>query len=100
MHNYLYKFSLDRFETFIRDGPIITLFNYYFQNHARARIESSSIMKRYREAYYEAADIILQTTKEEVTPATRTFNASDLMSAHVSLESETIEAEPNTGVGL
>ena len=97
MHNYLYRFSLDRFESFIRDGPIITLFNYYFENHGKTRIVNSPIMKRYREAYFEAAEMILQN--KDGKPNTKTLNAEDLMSAEVLPGRET-EAEPNTGDGL
>jgi hypothetical protein len=51
-------------------------------------------MKRYREAYYEAAEMILQT--KEVTPTTKALNAKDLISAHVLWGKET-EAEPKMG---
>ena len=44
----------------IKDVPVITLFKYYFENHAKERIEESSIMNRYKDAYYEAAEHILQ----------------------------------------
>jgi hypothetical protein len=51
-------------------------------------------MKRYREAYYEAAEMILQT--KEVTASAKALNAKDLMSAHVLSGSEA-EAEPKMG---
>ena len=97
MHNYLYRFSLDRFESFIRDGPIIKLFNYYFENHGKTRIVNSPIIKRYREAYFEAAEMILQN--KEGKPNTGPLNAEDLMSAEVLPGRET-EAEPKTGDSL
>ena len=36
------------------------LFKYYYENHAKKRIEESTIMKKYMDAYFEAADIILK----------------------------------------
>ena len=97
MHNYLYRFSLDRFESFIRDGAIIKLFNYYFENHGKTRIVNSPIIKRYREAYFEAAEMILQN--KEGKHNTGPLNAEDLMSAEVLPGRET-EAEPNMGDSL
>ena len=97
MHNYLYRFSLDRFESFIRDEPIITLFNYYFENHGKTRIVNSPIMKRYREAYFEAAEMILQN--KDSKPTTGPLNAEDSMSSEV-MPGREIEAEPNMGDSL
>jgi len=54
-------------------------------------------MKRYREAYYEAAEMILQT--KETKPSTKALNAMDSMSAPVLSGRET-EAEPKMGDGL
>ena len=73
VHNYLYRFSLERLEDFIVDAPVITLFKYYFENHGKERIEESSIMRKFKDAYFEAAGHILQFKHE--TPKD---NASDL----------------------
>lgn len=59
VHNYLYRFSLERMEHLIRDVPVIQLFKYYYENHGKQRINESAIMRKYREAYFEAAEMIL-----------------------------------------
>ena len=60
VHNYLYRFSLERLKFFQRDEPVMKLFKYYYENHAKQRIEASSIMIKYRDAYFEAAEMILE----------------------------------------
>jgi|LauGreDrversion4_2_1035121.scaffolds.fasta_scaffold797400_1 hypothetical protein len=65
VHNYLYRFSLERLEYLIKDVPVITLFRYYFENHAKERIESSTIMRKFKEAYFEAGDHILSHKPEK-----------------------------------
>jgi len=59
VHNYLYRFSIQRMEHLIKDVPVIRLFKYYYENHAKERIEESPIMRKYKEAYFEAAEMIL-----------------------------------------
>jgi hypothetical protein len=60
VHNYLYRFSLERLKFFQKDEPVMKLFKYYYENHAKTRIEESSIMVKYKEAYFEAAEMILK----------------------------------------
>ena len=40
------------------------LFKYYYENHAKKRIEESAIMNKYMEAYFEAAEIILKKSSK------------------------------------
>lgn len=50
------------------------LFKYYYENHAKKRIEESSIMVKYKDAYFEAAEMILkQSNKSEKTKKTLNF---------------------------
>lgn len=62
VHNYLYRFSLESLKIFQRDEPVMNLFKYYFENHAKQRIEESAIMAKYKDAYFEAAEMILKHT--------------------------------------
>lgn len=55
MYQYLYRFSVERLHTFIRDPALVTLFKYYYFNGGERRIERSATMRNYREAYMEAA---------------------------------------------
>ncbi len=59
MHNYLYRFSIERLRNFKNDEAVMKLFKYYFENHGRERILQSPVMSKYYEAYIEAVELII-----------------------------------------
>jgi len=42
------------------------LFAYYYTNYAQERINESKVMRKYKEAYFEAAEMIMACIKQEV----------------------------------
>jgi len=42
------------------------LFAYYYTNYAQKRINESKVMRKYQEAYIEAAEMIIACIKQEV----------------------------------
>lgn len=64
VHNYLYRFSIERLKFLQRDKLVMKLFRYYYEIHAKERILGSKIMNKYSEAYFEAAEMILGINKQ------------------------------------
>ena len=65
VHNYLYRFSILRLQKFKKDRALIMLFRHYYESHGVNRITSSSTMKKYQKAYFEAASMILPKSEEK-----------------------------------
>ena len=56
IYHYLYRFSLNRLNKFVSDPSMVKLCWHYFNESGYWRIEHSHTMRKYRDAYYEAAD--------------------------------------------
>lgn len=59
IYNYLYKFSLERLQQFLNNESLMLLFVTYLQENGFARIHQSPNMVKYRHAYYEACNIMI-----------------------------------------
>jgi hypothetical protein len=55
VYHYLYRFSIDRLYSFREDPLLLVLFKYYSQNSLAARIKRNPTMRKYEQAYLEAA---------------------------------------------
>ena len=64
VHNYLYRFNIKRLNFLQRDAPLKLLFKVYYENYGKNRIEESPVMRKYKEAYFEAAEIILKKSSK------------------------------------
>jgi len=56
IYHYFYRFSLNRLNKFVNDPAIVKLCWHYFNTEGYRRIDRSSTMRKYRDAYHEAAD--------------------------------------------
>lgn len=56
IYHYLYRFSLNRLNKFVNDPSMVKLCWFYFNQAGYRRIERSNTMRKYRDAYFEAAD--------------------------------------------
>ena len=54
VYNQLYKFSLERLQSFLNNPALMLALLVYLQTNNFSRVHRSSNMLRYREAYYEA----------------------------------------------
>jgi hypothetical protein len=59
IYNYLYKFSLERLQHFLNNESLMLLFVDYLQVNGFQRIHISPNMVKYRLAYYEACNIMI-----------------------------------------
>ena len=59
IYNYLYKFSLERLQHFLNNESLILLFVDYLQTNGYSRIHCSPNMVKYRHAYYEACNVMI-----------------------------------------
>lgn len=59
IYNYLYKFSLERLQHFLNNKSLMLLFVDYLQVNGFSRIHQSPNMVKYRHAYYEACNIMI-----------------------------------------
>ena len=59
IYNYLYKFSLERLQHFLNNESLMLLFVDYLQVNGFQRIHMSPNMVKYRHAYYEACNIMI-----------------------------------------
>lgn len=59
IYNYLYKFSLERLQHFLNNECLMLLFVDYLRINGYSRIHSSPNMVKYRHAYYEACNIMI-----------------------------------------
>ncbi len=55
VYHYLYRFSIDRLYSFREDPLLLLLFKYYSQNSLASRITRNTTMRKYEQAYFEAA---------------------------------------------
>jgi hypothetical protein len=56
IYHYLYRFSLERLNELVHNPSMIKLFWYYFNAEGLERIETSITMRKYKNAYLEAAN--------------------------------------------
>jgi hypothetical protein len=59
VYNQLYKFSLERLQNFLNNPSLMLALLVYLSENSFGRIHRSSNMHRYREAYYEAFQIMV-----------------------------------------
>ena len=59
IYNYLYKFSLERLQHFLNNECLMLLFVDYLRINGYSRIHMSPNMVKYRHAYYEACNIMI-----------------------------------------
>ena len=59
IYNYLYKFSLERLQHFLNNECLMLLFVDYLRINGYSRIHASPNMVKYRHAYYEACNIMI-----------------------------------------
>jgi len=60
IYHYLYKFSLQRLQCFIENKALIFLFAYYVAMNGNKRIMKSQNMLKHRDAYVEAAQVMIR----------------------------------------
>ena len=59
IYNYLYKFSLERLQHFLNNESLMLLFVDYLRTNGFSRIHTSPNMVKYRHAYYEACQVMI-----------------------------------------
>lgn len=56
VYHYLYRFSLQRLHRLVHNPSMVKLFSFYYSTQGLKRIEQSRTMRKYKEAYIEAAE--------------------------------------------
>lgn len=59
IYNQLYKFSLERLQSFLNNKALMLLLLVYLNINSFSRVHRSSNMLRHREAYYEAFHVMI-----------------------------------------
>ena len=87
LHNYLYKFSLLRLQDFLQTCSLVHILFLYFEKNGFNRVHNSASMMRYKQAYYEAANIMLKGTPFPEIP--RLYNVDQVLKvALIDIEEE------------
>ena len=60
IYNYLYKFSLERLQHLLNNESLMLFLLVYLEINKYSRIHQSPNMHRYKEAYYEACEIMIK----------------------------------------
>lgn len=75
---YLYKFSLQRLQQMLDSKPMTLILAFYIQMSGHERVNRSSIMMKYENAYYEAQKVLMRNNcLADVLPSE--FNISTVM---------------------
>lgn len=61
VYHYLYRFSVERLHAFVSDTAMVSLFKYYFESQGPRRIMKSDTMRKYKEAYLEAGERVVES---------------------------------------
>ena len=64
IHNYLYKFSIERLRSFINQPELLLLVVHYITSTEMKRVHTKENMIKYQEAYYEAFEAIINNCSD------------------------------------
>lgn len=65
VYHYLYRFSVERLHAFVSDTAMVSLFKYYFESQGPRRILKSDTMRKYKDAYLEAGDRVIESLNQQ-----------------------------------
>jgi len=87
IYNYLYKFSLERLQHFLNNESLMLLFVSYLRVNRFRRIHESGNMVKYRHAYYEACNIMINQSRHKTSFA-RIFDLKTIFKVPTDTEFE------------